>query len=66
MGRVRRNGYIFEWWTGDHPPRHIHVSDGGGKFLGRIAIDSMKPLDAWHPARKVRETIQELILEGRL
>jgi len=18
-------GYIFIWWIGDHPPRHVHV-----------------------------------------
>jgi hypothetical protein len=24
-GRVRRGGYIFIWWVGDHPPRPVHV-----------------------------------------
>ena len=33
MGKVRRGGYVFEWWIGDHPPRHIHVSDSNGKLL---------------------------------
>ena len=28
MGKVRRGGYVFQWWIGDHPPRHVHVFDG--------------------------------------
>jgi hypothetical protein len=35
MGKVHRGGYVFEWWIGDHPPRHVHVSDSNGKLLGR-------------------------------
>jgi hypothetical protein len=43
MGRVRRSGYIFEWWIGDHPPRHVHISDSNGKILGRVALDTLQP-----------------------
>jgi hypothetical protein len=43
MGRIRRGGYIFEWWIGDHPPRHIHVSDGHGKLLGRVRLTQGNP-----------------------
>ena len=25
MARLRRGGYIFVTWTGDHPPPHVHV-----------------------------------------
>jgi len=25
MGKIRRSGYILEWFLGDHEPRHIHV-----------------------------------------
>jgi len=27
MGKVRRHGYILEWFIGDHVPRHVHVYD---------------------------------------
>ena len=47
MGRIRRGGYIFEWWIGDHLPRHIHVSDHNGKILGRIRLDPIEPVDEW-------------------
>lgn len=25
MGKVRRGGYVFLTWVGDHSPRHVHV-----------------------------------------
>src|SRR5437867_13455729 len=58
MGRIRRGGYIFEWWIGDHPPRHIHVSDDNGKILGHIRLDPIEPVDEWQPSRKVIEIIR--------
>jgi hypothetical protein len=27
--RIRRGGYIFVTWIGDHPPRHVHVYRDG-------------------------------------
>lgn len=66
MGKVRRGGYIFEWWIGDHPPRHVHVSDSDGTLLGRVALETMEPLDDWTPPRKVIDIIQDLQKKGRL
>jgi len=66
MGRVGRAGYIFEWWIGDHAPRHIHVSDRNGNLLGRIALGSMEALDDWKPPKKVIEIIRRLLEENRL
>ena len=25
MGKIRRGGYVFIWWKGDHAPRHMHI-----------------------------------------
>jgi hypothetical protein len=66
MGRVRRYGYIVVWWIGDHEPRHVHIYDSDDELLGRIAIDTLEPLDDWQPSRKVVLMVQELITEGRL
>jgi hypothetical protein len=66
MGKIRRGGYVFEWWIGDHPPRHIHVSDSNGKLLGRIGLDSKKSIDPWKPPRKVIDIIEELQRTGRI
>lgn len=32
MGRVKRAGYIIEWWMGDHLPKHVHVYKDGRKI----------------------------------
>jgi hypothetical protein len=45
MGRARRGGYIFIWWIGDHPPRHVHVFDNDGKIITRVNLDTMEPMD---------------------
>lgn len=66
MGKARRGGYLFLWWAGDHEPRHVHVFDGKARLLGRVAIETKTPLDAWMPTKKVVEIITELQREGRL
>ena len=66
MGKVRRGGYIFEWWIGDHAPRHIHISDSNGELLGRVAVDTGASLDAWTPPKKVLDILRQLRDEGRL
>jgi hypothetical protein len=66
MGKIRRGGYIFEWWIGDHEPKHIHVSDGNGELLGRVASGNFAPLDDWKPPRKVVEIIQQIVKERGL
>jgi len=29
VGKVRRGGYVFITWKGDHSPRHVHVYRDG-------------------------------------
>jgi hypothetical protein len=29
MGRIRRGGYVFLTWKGDHQPKHVHVYRDG-------------------------------------
>ena len=29
MGKIRRGGFIFITWKGDHPPRHVHFYRDG-------------------------------------
>jgi hypothetical protein len=66
MGKIRRGGYLFVWWAGDHPPRHVHVFDGKGRLLGRVAIEDKTPIDSWVPTKKAIEIITSLQREGRL
>jgi hypothetical protein len=45
MGKIRRGGYILEWFIGDHTPRHIHVYDSKRKFIGRLDPGHMVGLE---------------------
>lgn len=66
MGKVRRGGYLFIWWKGDHKPRHVHVFDNRNRLLGRVSIPTFDSLDPWKPPRKVIEILTSLQDEGRL
>ena len=66
MGKIRRGGFIPEWFIGDHAPRHIHVYDNKRRFIGRLDLDRMSGLQGWMPDRKLIRLIQDLRQEGRL
>jgi hypothetical protein len=66
MGRVRRNGFIMEWFIGDHPPRHVHVFNAKGEFLGRLGVEHLTPVEKWKPSRKLLQTVQQLKDEKKI
>jgi len=66
MGRIRRGGYIFEWWKGDHPPPHVHVFDDDAKFIARVNLETMQPIGEGKIDKKIIDVIRELQKEGRL
>ena len=66
MGRKRKGRYIVEWWIGDHGPRHVHVFDSSGEFMGRIILETMTPMDAWNPPRDLIAILHEMVRKGEL
>ena len=66
MGKVRRGGYMFIWWIGDHSPRHVHVFDKHGRLITRVNLETMRPMDISKIERKILVVIRELQNEGRL
>ena len=64
MGKLRRGGYIFVWWKGDHLPRHIHVYRDG-KLVVKWDLDNGRAMKGYAP-RRVIELIKELNEEGLL
>ena len=66
MGKVRRHGYVLEWFIADHAPRHVHVYDNKGRHLGRLDVNRMAGVEGWTPDRKLIKFIRELQDEGRL
>lgn len=65
MTRVRRSGYVFVRWAGDHSPRHVHVY-ADGRLIGRWDLENDCPMDAPPLPRRVVDVIHELQREGRL
>lgn len=64
MGRIKRGGYIIEWWMGDHEPKHVHVFKDG-KVVGKIIVPGLRVLNG-RMNKKLRKILEELIRERRL
>jgi len=64
MAKIRRGGYIFVTWKGDHSPRHVHVYRDGA-FIVKWDLDSRKPMKG-SVTRRVRLLIEQLESEGSL
>lgn len=64
MGRVRRGGYIIEWWKGDHWPKHVHVYQGKRKVT-KVQMPELRVLQG-RLSKKLRRILEILIKEGVL
>ena len=65
MGRIRLGGYIFEFWVGDHPPRHVHVLRDG-KLIAKVELDEKLTVMKGRMDRKIRKIILSLRKKGEL
>lgn len=64
MGKIRRGGFIFVTWKGDHSPRHVHVYRDGA-FVVKWDLEARKPMRGEATAKIIR-LIEELESEGEL
>ena len=64
MTRIRRGGYVFVAWKGDHDPRHVHVSRDDVEIV-KWDLEHHKALTGRASPRLV-EIIKRLQEEGRL
>jgi hypothetical protein len=64
VGKLRRGGYIFVTWKGDHGPRHVHVFKDG-KFIGKWDLDNQQVMEG-KINRRIQAYISELSREGKL
>jgi hypothetical protein len=62
MPKIRRGGYVFVSWKGDHGPRHVHVSRGG-RFVLKWDLERDRVMKG-SASRRVRKLIVELQAEG--
>ena len=66
MGKVRRGGFVFVSWVGDHRggARHVHVFRDSDLVL-KWDLDNEKAIEG-KPTRRLLGLIDELRKEGRL
>jgi hypothetical protein len=64
MTRVRRAGYVFFAWKGDHSPRHVHVYRDGRLVL-KWNLETGRPM-AGRVLPAVVKLIEQLDSEGLL
>jgi hypothetical protein len=64
MSKIRRGGFVFLTWIGDHAPRHVHVYRNGRLVL-KWDLDNREPM-AGLASRRVLELIRQLEAEGLL
>ena len=64
MPKIRRGGYIFFTWQGDHQPRHVHVYRDG-KLVLKWDLDNRRLMKG-KVSRRVRKLIDKLEAEGLL
>lgn len=64
MGKLRRGGFIFVTWKGDHAPRHVHVYRDG-RLVVKWNLDDQVAMKGKATDRVLR-LIAELEEEGAL
>lgn len=64
MGKIRRGGFIFYTWKGDHVPRHVHVLRSGKPIL-KWDLEGQRPMEGT-ASKKLLVLIHKLEAEGRL
>ena len=65
MGRIKRGGYIFQFWMGDHDPPHVHVWQHG-RMIAKVKRDESLMKIKGKINRKIRKILMELLKEGIL
>lgn len=64
MGKIRRGGYEFVSWKGDHDPPHVHVYKSGKDILKWNLKDH--EVIRGKISKRIRRLIRELQNEGKL
>jgi hypothetical protein len=64
VAKIRRGGFVFITWKGDHSPRHVHVYRDG-RLVVKWDLDNGKAMKGT-ASRRVRDLIATLQEEGVL
>lgn len=64
MGKIRRGGFVFITWIGDHSPHHVHVYRDG-TLVVKWDLENGVAMKG-EPNAKVLGLISDLSNEGKL
>ncbi len=64
MTKIKRGGYVFLNWIGDHAPSHVHIYREGNLVL-KWDLENNKPM-VGKASRKLLQLISDLRTEGKL
>lgn len=64
MGKIKRGGYVFVTWIGDHSPYHVHVYEDR-KLVVKWDLENGLPMKGEATA-KILRILEELREEGAL
>ncbi len=64
MGRIKRGGYIFEFWVGDHFPEHVHVFKDS-KIIAKIYLEDLTVMEG-KINKKIINILKEIKRKGIL
>ena len=64
MGKIKRGGFVFVTWKGDHSPYHVHVYRDG-KLVLKWNLEEEEPMKG-RASRRVLRVMAELRGEGQL
>jgi hypothetical protein len=62
MSKLRRGGFVFLTWKGDHGPRHVHVYRDG-RLVVKWDLENGKAMEG-KASRQVLDLIAVLESEG--
>jgi hypothetical protein len=64
MGKIKRGGYVFVTWIGDHSPYHVHIYEDR-KLVVKWDLENGLPMKGEATA-KILRILEELREEGAL
>ena len=64
MSKIRRGNHLFITWSGDHPPRHVHVYRDR-KLVVKWNLEEWVAMEG-KATRRVLDLLRKLVEEGEL
>ena len=61
MGRIKRGGYLIEWWIGDHSSKHVHIYSNG-REVAKVQVPGLLVLTG-KLNKRLLKLLKELISE---